>query len=387
MGFALTLILVLSLSSAASAQSAVPASPTGIATFDSLGLTNPGGASLLVTEKPGTPGFADAVTRSRRGARIVFAFGAWPEELLAAVPDSPISVEQAAPGVVAQVVSYYATYPNRPPSVGALVLVGSRNPADLMEPLGEFLDRVNAMYRYKLSRGESLSPSEDLRWDGQSIDVVRDAASIRQLLDYMDGDLWIAGDIDWQTLFYDVYGNPGTWGQLYSHFQAWNKRNDGSNTYDYYVTKASTQTSPGFTAYGSSWQVENHTFKYQANDSGKTIIDSDPSTTEGSGTVAVSLSAEGGTVASWSYSIPDVTAYNLDSLPTYTKIEHGYAPNTNSSKYNTWTRPGFTEKVAQNAAFSIYQNGTVNWVIPHWYGDEVATALNIHNNVVTFQKP
>lgn len=387
-GFALTLMLVLGLPTAASAQTPAPASPTGIATFDSLGLTNPGGASLLVTEKPGTPGFRDAVARSRQGAKIVFAFGAWPEQLLAAVPDSPISVARADARAVAQVVSYYATYPHRAPSVGALILYGSHNPADLMDALGEFLDRVDAMYRYKLARGQDLSPSEELRWNGQSVDVVREAGGIVQMSDYWSPDLLIAGDVDWLTLFYDQYGNVGPWGKLYSHFQAWNLRNDGSPyVYDYYITKTSNQTIPGFTAYYTDWQIKEHTFKYQANGSGKTIIDTDPSTTEGSGSLGVSLAGDGSIVASWSYDIPGVTAYNLDSLPYYTKIKHGYQLNTNSSKYNTWTRPGFTEKVEQNSTFSVYEVGTVIWAIPHWYGDETQPINNIWNDVITFQKP
>ncbi|GAB4256364.1 MAG: hypothetical protein Kow00129_16930 [Thermoleophilia bacterium] len=387
-GLVLTIILVLSISTAASAQTSLPASPTGLATFESLGLTDPGGTSLLVTEAPGSPGFSDAVTRARQGARIVFAFGAWPEQLLAAVPHSPISVARADPGTVAQVVSYYATYPNRAPSVGALVLSGAHNPADLVGQLGEFLDRVDAMYRYKLDRGQELSPAEELRWNGQGIDVVREPAGIVQMSDFLSPDLLIAGDIDWLTVFYDAYGNIGPWGKLYSHFQAWNLRNDGSPyVYDYYIVKTSNQTSPGFTAYDTDWQIEEHTFKYQANGSGKTIIDTDPSTTEGSGTVGVSLAGDGSVVASWSYNVPDVAAYNLDSLPYYTKIKHGYQLNTNSSKYNTWTRPGFTEKVGQNSPFSVYEVGTVVWAIPHWYGTETETVNNIWNNTITFQKP
>jgi len=323
-----------------------------------------------VNEKPGTNQFRAAIQRARQNASVVFAWGATAEELLAAIPGAPVQISTTDHQANGPTVSYYATYPNRPPTVGSFTLINVDAPGEvpengddmLDEEMPGFLEHVQALY------AENVNASAD--------SLVAPQAYVTST------PVW-AGDIDWgYSCYYLDGGNVVYLSDCYEHFQAWWESGEGSPTYDWYYAKASLLTDP---TDPTQWQNKTSTFKYQANGTGRTIVDYDVGQDMGSSTWSVSVDGNGGSYG-WSWTQPNLAPSSAQSLPSWFKAIYSYALNTPAGRDPAWTRPGFTEKVSQGSAFSVYMVGTLVYQKGGLF-PQTKTVSNIDNKVVTFSHP
>ncbi len=356
-------------------------SQSRVISFESLGLTNPGGCSLLVDGDVANADFQSAVTNARSRARVVFVLGE-AEDLLKAIPGAQASIGRPMGTMLTggavypeKVVSYYATFPNRQPTIGIMTFKSfDGSYADLLasDEFQGFLIDVNGQYTDKLRRGSipiTVAMATEL---GPG---VASAA--------LAGGTWGAlYTINWGES-YPIYG------RFYCDDTAEFLYGDTNPNYDYYKYAVGLTSRPGCQVWPGQWpmwQTSKHRFKFQAYGTGSTIAVASPSTTTGGQTVTVTLSYPAGVSATWQYDKPDISIYYTDARPSYVLWEHRYSAGCAAAQYSSCVNPGYVQQVPQGAAGQTYVNGTLTWYSPLYPGC-FYSQNNVGNRVTIFNHP
>ena len=157
----------------------------------------------------------------------------------------------------------------------------------------------------------------------------------------------------------------------------YNLWDDGTPSHDWYFYQVRLQAVPGVIAYPSIWGYRNeHTWaRHQIPYGGwsRWLVDYDPTTTSGTSTTGVSLTAAAGTSGpsvgftwSWSYSIADVVVLDYSDYSTHTAywqhdIDH-WSPTVGEHTYQS--KPGFVVKTSPQSASFIDAWYKVKFVKP-----------------------
>jgi len=154
--------------------------------------------------------------------------------------------------------------------------------------------------------------------------------------------------------------------------------NDNSYTYGWYSCIVQLQTVPGYVAYGGNgWRASHHYADMPLDEiySSQTLIDYDPTTTSGTGTMGYSIGVTAGQSGasvsasfSESYSITDVKVHDYSNF-YYDQVKWGHNINESrdAGKYTYYAKPGYTFRTSNSMPGLVYGYYQVCWAKKIWW--------------------